>query len=103
MKIQIVKFEPYYSDYPIGFSIGYQIYTDNSKSFYKDIILSLDEIEGKDDNEILEYAWINVKNEILNKVAELDSIPSVIGTIWNPPIDDVENQIEIVEGIEEGV
>jgi hypothetical protein len=99
MQIKIAKFEPYPLDNPLGFAVGYNIITANNKRFYRDILLAIEEIQNKTEEEILQLAWTYIGDEIIQTVQDLEITPQLVGTIWYPP--GLEPEVPEEEPIEE--
>lgn len=91
MKVTIAKYELYPEIDPTGYAVGYYIKTENDRIFYIDTIIPLNEVEGKNDEEIVQLAWNSLEGEINQKVEELQSKPPLVGSTWNPIMENVDD------------
>lgn len=88
MKMIISKYEGYPIEEPIGQAVGFTVYA-NERSFYIDTVISNENIVVKTEEEILDLAWEELKEEILSKAEQLNLRPPLVGKAWNPPSEDV--------------
>lgn len=96
MKMIISKYERYPTEEPIGQAVGFTVYA-NERSFYIDTVISNEDIVDKTEEEILDLAWEELKEEILSNVEQLNSRLPLVGKAWNPPSEEVvEEELEEV-------
>lgn len=84
MKIEIVKFFLYPKDEPTGYAVGFNITTNNDRTFYTDTIIPLASCTGLDDTGIADLAWEELEPQVNAKVAELELLSPIIGGEWTP-------------------
>lgn len=85
MLVKIIKYELYPKENPIGYAVGFNITTNNNRSFYRDVVISLDQdFEEGTELEIVGLAWNNLKEGILEEVSRLENIPQILGGVWSP-------------------
>lgn len=85
MQIHIVKLELYPTEEPTGYAVGFNITTGNNRQFYRDTIVPLELCQGKDDGEIVDLAWTQLKSGIEDEVIRLESKSNLLGGTWIPP------------------
>jgi len=85
MEVKIARFELYPEDDPTGYAVGFHITLKNGRSFYVDTIVSLENAQGKSDNEIAALAWATLEEIIDANVKRLNRKSSLIGNKWRPP------------------
>lgn len=98
MKVVIAKYEEYPYESPIGLAVGFKIVV-NDRQFYIDTIVDNDKIIDKSEDEILSIAWEELKDQIEVKVEELLQLSPLIGQIWNPPVEELLEELEEPEVI----
>lgn len=85
MKIKIAKYELYPADDPIGYAIGFNVTTSNGRNLYRDVVISLDDISNGDTEvEIVNKAWTNLSEGIMNEVTLLENKSQALGGIFSP-------------------
>jgi hypothetical protein len=80
-EITVVRFEPYPSDEPRGWAVGFTVTCSNGRSFYIDTSVEFN--EAGNDEEAIEVALNKLKNQIESRIAELESKSPVIGRKLN--------------------
>lgn len=108
MEIKIIKYEPYPQDNPTGMAVGFQIVSKTDRTFYRDTVI--DFREGIEDDEYLDIAWKELKEEIFLKVEKLDKQHKILGATWSPsngiivepeePVEEVFEETPVDELIE---
>jgi hypothetical protein len=91
MIIKVVKFQKYPEEIPTGYAVGFDVSFENGRSKYIDTIVPLDLTE----EQAVEAAWQNLKVSIESFKDSIGSLPSIIGTVFNPPVEE-----EVVEAQE---
>ena len=76
-KIIVVRLEPYPSDEPTGWAVGFNVVCDNGRTFYVDAPVSYD--EAKSDEEAVNKAYEKLKESIDTQVKELEKKSPLLG------------------------
>ena len=84
MIVTIAKFGLYPKEDPSGYAVGFNITTDNGRSFYRDILVTLEEAQDKNDEEIVAVAWEKLEGGINQETERLMSKSTLLGREWNP-------------------
>lgn len=85
MEVTIKRFDLYPSEEPYSYAVGFNIITANSRTFYRDTLVLLEEVPEFTDEQIVEAAWNKLKDGILTEVTRLESKSPLVGAVWNPP------------------
>lgn len=104
MEVKITKYEPYPQDIPVGMAIGFQITSKTDRVFYRDVVVEHQE-EIKNDEEYLQIAWEILKDEVETEVERLDQQHKILGAIWSPIKEAIEEPLEpdlMEDPVEEG-
>jgi hypothetical protein len=91
MIIKVVKFQKYPEEIPTGYAVGFDISFENGRSKYIDTIVSLDLTE----EQAVQAAWQNLKESIESFKNSIGSLPTIVGTVFNPPVE--EEAVEVQE------
>jgi hypothetical protein len=91
MTIKVAKLEKYPAEIPTGWAVGFNITFDNDRTDYIDTITPLDLTE----EQAVEAAWNILKDAIKQKEQTIGALPKLVGSIFNPPVE--EEVVEIQE------
>jgi len=76
-KIIIARLEPYPSDEPTGWAVGFNVICNNGRTFYIDTPVSYD--EATSDEEAVNKAYKKLKESIDTQVKELERKSPLLG------------------------
>jgi hypothetical protein len=76
-EVIVVRLEQYPPEEPTGWAVGFSVVCSNGRSFYIDTVVSFD--RAKTDEEAVEVALEELREQIESRVRELESKPSVLG------------------------
>jgi hypothetical protein len=76
-EVTVVRLEQYPPEEPAGWAVGFNVVCSNGRSFYIDTIVSFDKAET--DEEAVEVALQELREQIESRVRELEKKPSMVG------------------------
>jgi hypothetical protein len=76
-EITVVRFEQYPPEEPTGWAVGFNVVCSNGRTFYIDTVVSFD--RAKTDEEAVEVALEELKEQIERMIREFEKKPSVLG------------------------
>jgi hypothetical protein len=88
MIIKVAKLHKYPAEIPTGWAVGFDITFDNDRRHYIDAITPLDLTE----EEAVQAAWKIVKDSVKEKEETIGTLPKIVGSIFNPPIEEEEEE-----------
>lgn len=84
MTITIVRFETYPTDAPKVYVVGFNIVTENNRSFYQDTQVSFDQASKKSDLEICNVAYKQLQTSIVAQTSILEAQQPLLGKVFVP-------------------
>ena len=76
-EITVVRIEQYPSEEPVGWAVGFNVVCANGRSFYIDTVVDFS--KAKTDEEAVEVALQELKDQISSRVSELEKKSPVLG------------------------
>lgn len=101
MEVTVARFELYPKDDPTGYAVGFSVKLGNGRSFYRDTIVSLEDIANLADTEIVGLAYQTLREWIEVEVERLSMRSPILGTNLVLPEGVLEDEGVIVDEVEE--
>jgi hypothetical protein len=76
-EITVVRLEQYPPEEPTGWAVGFSVLCSNGRSFYVDTVVDFS--KAKTDEEAVEVALEELKDQINSRVSELEKKSPVLG------------------------
>jgi hypothetical protein len=77
-EITVVRLEQYPSDEPTGWAVGFNVVCSNGRSFYIDTVVNFE--KAQTDEEAVKVALENLREQIQQRINELEKKPLLLGT-----------------------
>lgn len=85
-EIKIARFELFPADAPDCYCVGFAGTAANGRSHYQDTQVTLQEAQGKTDEEITALAWEKVKDGFAPVMESLAVKSALLGKVWDPEL-----------------
>jgi hypothetical protein len=79
MKVKVIRFDLYPKNDANSYVISFEVTLDNNKILYKTTRLTFDDVGYKNEDEIVQLAWNNIKDNIVeeNKIKNKSNILNI--------------------------
>jgi len=81
MRVEVSRFELYPKEDPTSYVVGFKVTANNNRSFYRDILIPINEEETRTDEEIAIEAFTQVKAEIDREIMRLNERSPLLGSL----------------------